>query len=143
MYKTVRYYSKFNIYYQNFRGMRSKLREIHLASLVSQYDVIVATETWLNDNINDSELFNTSYKIYRRDRSSTSLGGKEGGGVLIAVSKMIQSSRLIKWETNCEDLWISLKTHTNKEARTLNICVVYLPPPVSQTLLDSFLDRAS
>ncbi|KAJ8735942.1 hypothetical protein PYW07_007562 [Mythimna separata] len=74
------------------------------------------------------------------DRASSALGQKEGGGVLIAVSKKFDSLRACQWETTAEDLWVSLKLDNGKK---MNICAVYLPPPVKQDKLDSFLDSVS
>ena len=42
-------------------------------------DVIVFTETWLKPNVLDSEIFCSSFTIYRRDRRSFA------GGLLIAI----------------------------------------------------------
>ena len=38
-------------------------------------DIIIATETWLNDTIKDSELESPGYTIYRRDRVIGTHGG--------------------------------------------------------------------
>ena len=43
-------------------------------------DVICVNETWLNQNISNSEILYFGFTIFRRDRSD---GG--GGGVLIAI----------------------------------------------------------
>ena len=53
------------------------------------YDVVAVTETWLNDNILDSEILSHGYSIYRHDRDSS----KRGGGVLLAVKQSIESIR--------------------------------------------------
>ena len=45
-------------------------------------DIIIATETWLNDTIKDSELESPGYTIYRKDRVKGT-----NGGVLIAINK--------------------------------------------------------
>lgn len=65
--------------------MKTKLDSIRLQSLQTHYDIIVGTETWLNDSVYDRELFNSKYIVYRRDRETTSLGSKRGGGVLVAI----------------------------------------------------------
>lgn len=57
-----------------------------------QYDVIVLTETWLYDEIGDSELKLFNYNIFRSDRNS--LFASRGGGVLIAVRNDIQSEQI-------------------------------------------------
>ena len=62
-------------------------------------DIIIATETWLNDTIKDSELESPGYTIYRKDRVKGT-----NGGVLIAINKSIKSSA-ISVTTNEEILW--------------------------------------
>ena len=68
-------------------------------------NVIVATETWLNQNIYDAELEadNYMYVIYRRDREKTI-----GGGVLIAVHQPINSTESKTESENIEAVWVEL-----------------------------------
>ena len=53
---------------------------------VSECDLCAITEIWLNDNTSDCELCSDEFIIYRKDRSST-IPGKRGGGVVLAVKK--------------------------------------------------------
>ncbi|CAH2102508.1 unnamed protein product [Euphydryas editha] len=91
------------------RGLKSKLSAFRQAAQLGNYDVKIGTETWLDDGINDGEIFDSGYRVYRHDRASTILGNKKGGGVLIAVSMAIISDRITKWESDIEDLWVRLK----------------------------------
>jgi hypothetical protein len=51
-------------------------------------EIIIGTETWLNDSVHNSEIFPPNYNIYRRDR-------RDGfGGVLIAVKADIVNDHL-------------------------------------------------
>ena len=70
-------------------------------------DIVVLNETWLSDNINDSEIFpNQSYKVFRLDRSQKTHPldpsdpnkyRKNGGGVIIAIKSELKcESNLIK-----------------------------------------------
>ena len=43
-------------------------------------DVICVNETWLNQNINNSEILHSGLRIFMRDRSD-----RGGGGVLITI----------------------------------------------------------
>ena len=52
-------------------------------------DVIVFTETWLKPNVLDSEIFCSSFTIYRRDRRSFA------GGLLIAIQNSCFSELVI------------------------------------------------
>ncbi|KAL4709283.1 hypothetical protein ACJJTC_013343 [Scirpophaga incertulas] len=75
-----------DLYYQNTRGLRTKTNQLYTNVLNCSYDIIVFTETWLNCGIRDSELFDSRYDLYRRDRITSENGSNlDGGGVLIAV----------------------------------------------------------
>ncbi|CAH2089986.1 unnamed protein product [Euphydryas editha] len=110
------------------------------------YDILILVETWLNDSIFDCEFLDARYNIFRRDRSSTSssLYKKEGGGVCIAVNKNIKVTRKIKWESECEDVWLTLSSgDADGTEPFLNICAVYIPPPVNQDYLKTFLSSVT
>lgn len=113
--------------------------------LSNNYDIIVLTETWLCDGVVDSEIFDDRYEVYRRDRDTCLTGNskKSGGGVLIAVSNRFTSYREPSWESDCEDLWVTIEIRVNHKTLSLHMCSVYLPPPVNKTNLESFLERAN
>ena len=92
-------------------------------------DVIVLNETWLNNTINNNEIFpNNSYKVFRVDRSPNTHPPdknnpkkfrRNGGGVLIAVrSDLDIKSHVVKSNCKAEILSIILTTKTKKK-----ICV--------------------
>lgn len=130
-------FSAINIYYQNIRGLRTKTHNFYRQLSLENYDIIILTETWLNESVCSAELFDDRYIVYRRDRNNSK---KDGGGVLIAVLKSIKSKRLIQWESQCEDLWLIVEVPQMKSIRQIALCAVYLPPPVLRSTLDSFLD---
>lgn len=70
--------SNFCAYYQNVRGIKSKLTKLYVDS---HTDVLMFTETWLNESINGYEILCSDYKIFRCDRSKFTSNKKEGGGV--------------------------------------------------------------
>lgn len=47
--------------------------------------ILCISETWLNQNINNAELFSRDYKVFRSDRCLQTTCKKHGGGVAIAV----------------------------------------------------------
>ncbi|XP_061379603.1 uncharacterized protein LOC133319395 [Danaus plexippus] len=118
----------------NVRGLKTKTKDVYLATLKSDFDVLVFTETWLNSGISDNELFDARYNIFRRDRESCDSKKKEGGGVLIAVLKKYKSYRVNSWETNCEDIWVNLVL----ESETISLCAVYIPSPLQYDILERF-----
>lgn len=74
----------FTLYYQNVRGLRTKTNTLQKALSSCDYDVIAFTETWLRDDILDSEL-SLDYSFYRKDRNQNTSDLQRGGGVLIAI----------------------------------------------------------
>lgn len=82
------------VYYQNVRGLRTKLDLLNKRIPFSDYDVIVFTETWLCDAIFDNELGFHDFEIFRCDRLYVK-SDEVGGGVLIAIRKSYPS-RIIK-----------------------------------------------
>ncbi|CAF4940047.1 unnamed protein product [Pieris macdunnoughi] len=128
------------IYYQNVQGLRTKTASFLKYLSTSNYGIIALTETWLKSGISNMELFDNRYTVYRRDRSSSTNTKSDGGGVILGVSKEISSFRVEAWESDVEDLWVTLHININKIIKKLSICVVYLPPPVKIGTLTHFLD---
>ena len=92
-----------------------------LAQLNSDYnhDIIMATETWLNDSIKSSELLLEKYNTYRRDRFD-----KIRGGVLIAIKKELDSE-VCHSSKSTESLYCKINVCSN---RTVIVGSVYRPP---------------
>ena len=42
-------------------------------------DIVCVNDTWLNEDIKNSEIYHSGYDIYRNNR------GSRGGGVLLAI----------------------------------------------------------
>lgn len=128
------------VFYQNVNRVRSKINEINLNVLSNNYDIICLTETNFNDSVRDSELLDSRYNIYRRDRSSTSLSKTEGGGIVIGVKKNIEVVRQFSWESNVEDLWLTILPRISNDKK-INICLCYLPPDLPRNFQQSFYDN--
>lgn len=111
-------------YYQNVRGLRTKTNDFYKNTSFSNYDLICLTETFLNNSINNSELFNCDFNVFRRDRDASNSLKSGGGGVLIATRSCIAAVHLSDWQTSAEDLWISV---TGSDNRVCYVCCVYLP----------------
>ncbi|CAG4967484.1 unnamed protein product [Colias eurytheme] len=120
-----------NIYYQNTRGLRTKTHTFSRQVLCNQFDIIVLTETWLNSSVNNSELFDPRYIVYRRDRGDSKCCKRDGGGVLIAVSRKLNSKQIFCGQSSLENLWVLIETHKtdSNPPQQLALCVTYLPPP--------------
>lgn len=112
------------VYYQNVRGLKSKTSTFFLNSTASNFDIIALSETWLNPNIMDNELFDSSYDVYRCDRSQLTSDKKDGGGVLIAVKSVFPSERLyIDFSDHVELVIVKIKI----QCIYLFVCCLYIP----------------
>ena len=66
----------------NARSLKSKLDDFRIILEQSNYFLIGVTETWLNEDVSDSEISsNSSYSIFRRYREG------RGGGLLLLISR--------------------------------------------------------
>ncbi|XP_050516531.1 uncharacterized protein LOC126891399 [Diabrotica virgifera virgifera] len=112
------------VYYQNVRGIRTKLTALEESAATTDYDVLIFTESWLCDGISNDELGLLDFNIYRKDRSPLTSDKVIGGGVLIAVKKCYSSRSILLPHVHLEELFV--------EVCTLNECyifgTVYLPP---------------
>ena len=93
----------------NYRSIRSKLPTFEALIDSESPDVIVGTESWLNDNINTGEILPQSYQMFRRDRS-----GRSGGGVFIAIQNNLVAKAEPSLESDCEVVWASIHIKTCK-----------------------------
>ena len=78
------------IFQVNCRSICNKILEFW--NLIDTYkpDVIIGTESWLSEEINNAEIFREDFIVFRRDRYS------RGGGVFICVKNYI----------DCRELWV-------------------------------------
>lgn len=99
---------------------------MYCACLSESYDVIVLIETWLSPVINNNEILDSRYMIFRNDRNNTNNTKSDGGGVLIAVHKSFQGYQI---SLNCESVeQIFVKVYNS--VCSFVIGAVYLPPTI-------------
>lgn len=116
-----------NIYYQNARGLRTKTVQFKRNIQLHSYDVVIITETWLLDGINNEELFSDKYAVWRRDRDYSSVGQERGGGVLIATRYDLVTHARPEWHSTAEDIWVSIDIGAKgKSPISLHIGCLYL-----------------
>jgi len=123
-----------NIYYQNVRSLNNKLTLLKSLSPLSLYNILIFTETWLNDNIHSSELGLYDYIIYRYDRNEKTSSLSRDGGVLIAIHKSLPSKPLIVENNNLEILFVLIKLHN----QSVIISSVYIPNRSNQNIFDTY-----
>ena len=120
-----------NIYYQNVRGLNTKVGSFYSSASECQFEIICLTETWLSYGISSSELFSHSYNVLRCDRQFEPTGLSRGGGVLIATNSDIQFFRddLSEFHTNFSFIDIIGKKYFLQHT-TFYIFTLYIPPYV-------------
>ena len=66
--------------------------------------IIIGTEIWLSNETCDNEIIpdGWNYVIYRNDRPDGY------GGIMIAISKQLTSSKTSSLQTDCEVLWTQI-----------------------------------
>ena len=106
----------------NARSIANKSEALRALLDTDHLDLVAITETFLDEDILDSELVNTSFTVYRRDRN------RHGGGVMVLVKSSIPSRRRTDLEVeNCELVWIEIPVKTKK----ILIGVFYRSPNTS------------
>ena len=121
----------------NFQSSPGKKAEILNLLESTKPDIVVATETWLDPSIKDTEIFPSSYNVFRKDRH------RHGGGVLIAVHSSFNCSEVYELQEDCELIWVRLKLQGRK---SLYVCAYYRPDVADESSLKLFnasLTRAS
>ncbi|XP_052788794.1 uncharacterized protein LOC128223557 [Mya arenaria] len=112
----------------NCQSIKSPGKTGQLKNMItaSQADIIIGTESWLDESICSAEVFPPNFTPYRRDRST----GSQGGGVFILVSNKYTSDSPVELtdESNIEMVWCRLKVIGS---RHLYIGAFYKPPSTS------------
>ncbi|XP_055605325.1 uncharacterized protein LOC129753526 [Uranotaenia lowii] len=119
--------TQLNVFYQNVRGLRTKIDDFFTALHTDFHDVIVLTETWLNEEINSLQLFGQHYSVYRKDRDPLTSGKKSGGGVLIAIANRLSSESIPLTHNDLEHICVKIAFSQH----SLYIGAVYLSPDIS------------
>ena len=106
----------------NCQSLRGKVEAFQSSVDYFQPDCILGTESWLDKSVSTNEIFPPGYKIFRRDRITSTQGG---GGVFIAVKENYDVSLLPDTVTDTELLWA--KVHFEK-SKSLILESFYRPP---------------
>lgn len=130
----------FKVFYQNVRGLKTKSVDFMRSVISNDYDVIVLTETWLNEDISSSELFDDRYCVYRDDRDFAATSKRDGGGCIIAIKAKYCSVRIDEFELNGEDLWLSIDNVCNQK---LFLNVRYVPCKSKLDVYKKHFDKIS
>lgn len=118
-------------FYQNVRGLNTKLTEVYNNTLESEYDLVAITETWLKDSVSDSEIINNNYVLFRSDRKFNLCNKTKGGGVMLAVKNNLKATNVPVNLQNVEIDLLCVKIYL--EFKHFYVIVFYLPPNSTQT----------
>ena len=119
------------------RGLNTKLLDFYQCMIISDFEVVCITESWLSSSVANSEVASVTRNVYRADRRTK----KRGGGVLIAILASIPQEVIDLICVNnisTEIDTVGIKIYINNSP--LVIIVVYIPPNVPQSLLLEYLD---
>ncbi|CAB4026053.1 Hypothetical predicted protein [Paramuricea clavata] len=125
------------IVHQNIRSLLPKIDELRLliSSVQSKIDLFTLSETWLTDDVADSEVSIEGYTFHRRDRGSK----EKGGGLGIYVRNDLSVSRRFDLEqSNIESLWVEVNF---PHSRGFLVGTFYQPPESSRYYNDAFMDH--
>lgn len=101
-----------------------------------EYDLIILTETWLDENFRSSELFPPGYNVYRCDRDRSITNKKTRGGVIIAVRSCHRSSLLLSSATCFEQLFVQVIL----DKRRILVGGTYFIPASSESVYTEYID---
>lgn len=123
----------------NIRSLLSegKLDEIKCYVEEENIDVVGITETWLNEEVLDSEISMSGFRLFRKDRKS--VDKKRGGGVALYIKESIPvvlNERLIR--KDIEGIWCDLYGSKNVY---ITVGVVYRPPLVSEQYTKNMIEQ--
>ena len=104
----------------NFQSIKNKIPDLELLIKTEEPDIIAGSETWLNPNIYNSEIFNNNYNIFRKDRPDNY------GGVLLAIkSNIIAEEITTQSNSNIESVFCKIVT---PNSTPLIVGSIYRPP---------------
>lgn len=99
--------------------------EIALVIIQLKADIVIITETWLDDSCPDEPFLIPGYNLERKDRC-----GKRGGGVSLYITQHLHYKRWTDLETDLmESIWITIFPKSlPRTVGNITIAGVYHPP---------------
>lgn len=121
---------KLNIFYQNVRGLRTKILDFHREILRNNFDILIITETWLHSGVLDGEICDSRYSVFRLDRDESLINLSPAGGVMILLRNELDGTLLVNTNASrsTEILWVTIPSKSlNRTSTNLHIAVIYIP----------------
>lgn len=136
-------HNELSIYYQNCRGIRTKLNTLFMNILSNCYDVIVLTETWLIPTVSNNEFIDNRYVVFRCDRNRTATNKSDGGGVLIAILRQLNPTDIVLPHSNTLENYIEqivISIPCNNDSTQTLLSAVYIPTNSSYNVYNLHFD---
>ena len=112
----------------NCQSICAKKHEFAYLIESTKPDIIIGTESWLNDDMSNKSVFPTeNYNVIRRDR------GSRGGGIFILTLNSLIVTREESLETECEITWAKIQL---KHKKYLYVGAYYRPSEIDEISLD-------
>ncbi|XP_051160012.1 uncharacterized protein LOC127280792, partial [Leptopilina boulardi] len=124
----------FEVYFQNVRGLRTKLHDLRRVLPSSSAHMFVFTETWLHAGISTSELGFDNFSTFRCDRNVATSVSQRGGGVLLSVNNNFPSILIPNSNNSIEVIFVRVNIFGSWHI----FGVVYLPPNSDITIYANF-----
>ena len=114
----------------NFQSIWGEKEQVEEALVENNVDIVIGSETHLDNSIKDAEFLPPTYKCYRRDRDDSK------GGVIIIPKKNLITEE-VKKSKKCE--LIAIKVQTHKQPVIISAC--YRPPKSKVEITASICDE--
>ena len=82
------------------RSLQNKLLDFQAVVYTRKIDIVIVSETWLDNTVPDYKFLLNGYTIFRKDRI-----GRRGSGVLLAFKSQIMDWRRYDLTANCKLVW--------------------------------------
>ena len=106
--------------YFNARSLIPKIDELRLICAASSPHIVCVVETWLGDEISDSEISINDYNVTRLDRN------RHGGGIAFYIRSDLHSEIVLKQPYDLEFMLLSIVNL--KFSNKVHVGLFYRPP---------------
>ncbi|XP_070385299.1 uncharacterized protein [Dermacentor albipictus] len=91
----------------NCRIIKNKVDNFMSLNSTVKPQIVMGTESWLDKDIPDVEIFPPGFTVYRKDRHG------QGGGVFLLISNALSSTQIL-FENDSESVWCLVKLPNGK-----------------------------
>lgn len=117
----------------NIRSIKNKIDHLRVFLYQNSVDILCLSETWLNSDINDSEILIEGYDFCRIDRKL--MEHDRGGGLICYIKNCIVYKEVSNFNAdNVESLWVEVKLPHSKP---FLVGTVYRPPDANADYLST------